>query len=359
MGSPEPTLLATQRPLTDEELDALVSPLGSIASSRLLSGGTFSAVHGVTLDNGRAVVVKTSVPLGTYADGRTALLGYEADMLRTEHDMLVRLGDVAGVPAPRVLAAQLDGTDRGAPDPGIGPDAPKALPPVQAIAMEWIPGTPWDTCVETMPAQARDAAWARVGEIMAALHTVTDTSFGYPALGFALGARDWPTAFTAIVESALADAESWGVDVEADRVRAALGVAGWALADVTVPRLVHNDLWFGNVLLDPASGEVYGVVDFERALFGDPLQDFCGSDSMNTGELDKALVAGYRRAGGVAGIGDALTESQRARLTLYRVWAMTVQAIEIVPRGFTGEWVVGHRQRIVTNRAALFAQLGV
>lgn len=348
MASPENALLVTQRPLSDAELRELVAPLGEVQESRLLSGGTFSAVHGVILTDGRRVVVKTSVPLGTYPDGRTALLGYEADMLRTEHDVLELLAGVEGVPAPRIVAARLS-------DDALEP----GLPPVKAIAMEWVPGTPWDTCVETMSPSARDAAWARVGRIMAALHTVTAPRFGYPAHGFALGGDDWPSAFTAIIESALADARLWGVDVEEDRVRAALDMAGWALADVTVPRLVHNDLWFGNVLLDPASGHVHGVVDFERALFGDPLQDFCGSDSMNTSALDAAVVTGYRAAGGVAGLAGELSDSQRARLTLYRLWAMTVQAIEIVPRGFSGDWVAGHRDRIVRNRGALFAQLGV
>ena len=78
-----------------------------------------------------------------------------------------------------------------------------------------------------------------------------------------------------------------------------------------------------------------------------------------TGALDAAVVTGYRAAGGVAGLAGELSDSQRARLTLYRLWAMTVQAIEIVPRGFSGDWVTGHRDRIARNRGALFAQLGV
>ena len=61
---------------------------------------------------------------------------------------------------------------------------------------------------------------------------------------------------------------------------------------------MHNDLWQGNVLLDPETGDVHGVLDFERALFGDPLQDFCGAQSMSTGRVEDALLRGYGSAGG-------------------------------------------------------------
>jgi hypothetical protein len=37
---------------------------------------------------------------------------------------------------------------------------------------------------------------------------------------------------------------------------------------------VQWDLWDGNVLVDPASGALTGYLDFERALWGDPLLEF-------------------------------------------------------------------------------------
>lgn len=342
MAHDDVTLLPTQRPLAPADLDTFLEPLGEVESARLLTGGTFSAVQAVTLRGGQRLVVKTSVPLDSLPNGRTPLLGYEHDMLRSEHDFLVALQNVDGVPSPRVLTADFSGE--------LG---------VQAIAMEWIPGTPWDRAVDTMSESANARAWRSVGAIMAAMHTVTAERFGYPAGAFALGGATWHECFSSVLRSAIADAEAWGVEVEPGRLEAALERGAWALEDVRTPRLVHNDLWYGNVLLDPASGLVYGVVDFERALFGDPLQDFCGSDSMNTGPLEHSLVAGFREAGGTVLHGRVPSESEATRLALYRLWAMTVQAVETVPRGFHGEWLTAHRERIVRNRAALFAQFGV
>lgn len=349
MSSPTPSLLPTQRPLNEAELRELLAPLGAVASHQLLSGGTFSAVQAARLADGTDLVVKTSVPERALPDGRTPLLTYEHDMLRAERDMLERLADIEGVPAPRVLHS----------------DFSRTIADVDAVVMTRIPGTPWDTVTTEMSPAANDRAWARVGEVVAAMQRVTGRRFGYPARDFALGAQTWPEFIDALFAAAVADAAEWGVDIEPERLLAAVEAVRPHLDEVTEPHLVHNDLWPGNVLLDPATGEVFGVVDFERALFGDRLQDFCGSESMNTGRNESAYIAGYVAAGGsdrwddASGTASGLDPAAHARLTLYRLWAMSVQFTEIVPRGFSGDWVAGHRATILANRAELFRQLGV
>lgn len=349
MGDAASDLLPTQRPLTDSELREVLAPLGEVTASRLLSGGTFSAVQAVTLAGSGEVVVKTSVPDSPDPTGRSRLLTYEADMLRSERDTLERVRDVRGVPAPRVLHS----------------DFSRAHADVDVVVMELVAGTPWDRCIAQMTPAANEAAYESVGAIVAAMHSVTGHRFGYPAHDFSLGAATWPAYIRLLFDTVVADAEAWDVDIEPDRVLAAVDAAAGALEDVTTPTLIHNDLWEGNVLLDPATGTVHGVVDFERALFGDPLWDFVGAESMRTTATTPALLSGYEAAGGrlprdaSAGTATGFTASADRRTTLYRLWAMSVQFIEIVPRGFHGDWVAGHRATILANRAELFARLGV
>jgi len=61
-----------------------------------------------------------------------------------------------------------------------------------------------------------------------------------------------------------------------------------ALRDVTEPRLLHWDLWDGNVLRK--EGRVSGIVDFERAIWGDPLMEFYFGRFHNSKASDKATA---------------------------------------------------------------------
>jgi aminoglycoside phosphotransferase (APT) family kinase protein len=66
--------------------------------------------------------------------------------------------------------------------------------------------------------------------------------------------------------------------------------------------LIHGDLWYENVLVDPAADEVVGVVDFESAAVDDPAQDF--ATLMHLGPWFVARVAqAYASAGGDPGAG--------------------------------------------------------
>jgi Phosphotransferase enzyme family len=55
-------------------------------------------------------------------------------------------------------------------------------------------------------------------------------------------------------------------------IREAVRTTSAALDDVRTPVLVHFDLWDGNILLDRISGsvEIGGLIDAERAFWGDP-----------------------------------------------------------------------------------------
>src|SRR5688500_2245261 len=121
-----------------------------------------------------------------------------------------------------------------------------------------------------------DGVRAGLGAAIARVHAVTGSFFGYE--GQRAHASTWRGAFTAMVESLLADGEAWHVElpVPADRIRAAVDRHGPTLDTVDRPALLHFDLWDGNVLatVDNGVATLSGLVDGERNLYGDPLLDF-------------------------------------------------------------------------------------
>ena len=72
----------------------------------------------------------------------------------------------------------------------------------------------------------------------------------------------------------LEDGRRRGVELPAsyEEISAEVDIRLPALASVKEPRLVHWDLWNGNVFVQ--EGHVSGIIDCERALWGDPLQEY-------------------------------------------------------------------------------------
>ena len=105
-------------------------------------------------------------------------------------------------------------------------------------------------------------------------------------------------------------------------------VSPWyrVLDTVTVPQLVHWDLWDGNIFVDPNTGRINGIVDFERALWGDPLMEcqfeFRGPQS--------AYAEGYGRP-------MFLTEEDTIRRILYNVYLYAIMVIECTFRQYDND----------------------
>jgi aminoglycoside phosphotransferase (APT) family kinase protein len=113
---------------------------------------------------------------------------------------------------------------------------------------------------------------------------------------------------------------------------------------------VHTDLWAGNVFVEESTGEVVGVIDPERAFWGDPLADLVGIDPMGREPGTPALLEGY-------GPLDVDSPSARTRLDLYRMRLCLVMMIEITPRRFEGDWVEPHRTAVTENLHRALAAL--
>jgi aminoglycoside phosphotransferase (APT) family kinase protein len=174
------------------------------------------------------------------------------------------------------------------------------------------------------------------------LHAVTGSGFGYPTQPLA---TSWRAAFGGMLDTILAEAEQYRValPLPADVIRQRAASHEKVLDEVTTPALVHFDLWDGNVLIDTrtATPRTGGLIDTERAFWGDPLADFVSLALMGDIRRDEAFLSGYREAGGPA----ALDASSPVRLALYRTYLYLIMLVEAVPRGYDAsrhEWLAQH-----------------
>ena len=321
---------------TQAALRRLLDSLGEVTGVEVLTGGMFATTYRVCLADGTRVIVKTA-PVDT-----DRLLTYELDLVRTEA-LVYGLG--AGRPEllmPRVLHT----------------DFSRSILPTDVVVATHLDGVPLLGLSTATGESAADQPELLhdLGAVMAHLHTVTGSDFGYPNRATGLVAPTWPEAFGLMVEALLTDAERWATTVPAADIRAALQRHRAALAEVTVPVLVHTDLWAGNLFVDPVTGRLTGVIDPERAVWGDPLFEFAGADQLGGGPVPTALLDGYASGGARPALGSPAGDT---RLLLYRMYLALVQLVEIVPRHYAGDWVAAHRAAVDGSlRAALTALAG-
>ena len=106
------------------------------------------------------------------------------------------------------------------------------------------------------------------------------------------------------------------------------------LEDVQEASLVNYDLWPGNVILKQDGNHfmIEGIIDFERAFWGDPMADFAGSIML----LDyiyeeKELWEVYCKEKKTV---QAISKEAHIRFTLYRLYIYTIMAAEVFRYGY-------------------------
>jgi fructosamine-3-kinase len=277
-----------------------------VASCDRLAGGTFNEVHLVRLADGTGLVVK--IPPG--AD--IPLLRYEQAMLGTEALYYTLAAQTAGISVPAVRAVDSAGDGY--------------------LVMSECPGSPWSELRPQPSGGERDELRAELGRRVARSHVITGPGFGYPSLALGPLRGTWREAFLDMVNAVLADAARYAVSLPrpAAEIPQLFSAQAAVLDEVTIPVLVHYDLWDGNILVEsgPAGHRTGALIDAERAFWGDPLADFVSLALFRNIEHDAAFLDGYRSAGGTVSFDFAT----RRRLSLYTAYLYLIMWVEAVPR---------------------------
>ena len=292
--------------ITAEKAQTLVAaafgPHTPILTFSELTDGFFNSAYAITLADGRQTVLKIAPPPAV------RVLRYEHNLMAAEVAALRLVKEQTTVPVPTVYAY----------------DATCTLLLSPYFFMSFVPGTPYHLLRSSLPAASQEQIDRTVGQYLRQMNDLTGTAFAYGAPG-SWRESSWRVAFLKMLDNVLADGEE--ADVVLPRpyavLRQQLHQLAPALDDVTTPQFVHWDLWDGNIFVDPETHGVTGLIDFERALWGDPLLEA----QFRTWQEGSAVAQGYGRP--------MLTSSaEQQRRLLYNIYLYLIMVIECTYRQY-------------------------
>ena len=188
---------------------------------------------------------------------------YERRMIAQEAGLHALLRDQTTVPVPRV----------------VGYDDSRRLIDRDYIILEMLPGRPWSECVGAHEGRIL----FQLGQMLAQVHQQKADQYGYLGPHRPLPpAGSWVVAFEQMWQRMIEDVAEAGFYNAAERDRLRFQFRRYRdLFDRPVAaHLLHMDVWQQNVLI-AGSGRVTGLLDWDRALWGDPeiefaVLDYCG-----------------------------------------------------------------------------------
>lgn len=240
---------------------------GEIVSCKALTGGTFNSVYKIETKDKKAYIIKIA------PDNNTDVLTYEKNIIASELRFFELLEKSEVVRFPKIYGYNID--------EGY---------PYKYIVMEFIEGEMLNKA--KLGKEERTKAMYKLGQAIAEIHSI-DISDGYGYMQ-----QDLSTSFKSAYKSMTDNVINDGLKVTKSlpylkRIRDAIEkhIDEFDALDKAV--LTHFDLWPGNLIVK--NGELYGIIDCERCMLGDPVGDFISLDYMAPIEkaVPKELIEGY------------------------------------------------------------------
>jgi aminoglycoside phosphotransferase (APT) family kinase protein len=250
---------AQPEPATLRRLLRAVDPDLTLVQAQALTGGV------------SAHVTRIDVTRQDGSPDRLVLRQYGAANLRSDprsasHEyQLLAILHAAGLPVPRPRYA----------------DESCAIFPVPCLVIDFV-----DAAAVTEPADVTGEGTAFTGELAAALASIHKAEVSRSDLPHLRDASDLATTKIGTRPASLDEA------LDEAAVRAALARA-WPPPQLNEPVLLHGDYWPGNTLW--RDGRLVCVLDWEDAVFGDPLADVANARMELTMAFSTAAASGFTR----------------------------------------------------------------
>jgi fructosamine-3-kinase len=267
-----------------------------LVSIEELTDGYFNTAYLVTLKDGFKSILKVA-PLKS-----VRLMRYEKDLMRAEVETL-----------------NLIKTNTKAPVPKVYDYVPKSnIIENELFFMEYIDGVPFNKIKEKLSSEDNAYINKQVGMHTKQINSIKGDCYGY------ISQKDkqfktWAEAFTLFIDELLEDGQEANIELPMSYsdIKQVVKNKTHILNQITQPTLLHKDLWLGNIFVNPDNLEVTGIIDCERAVWGDPMMEFvCGFLEDN-----EAFNMGYER-------NKAVSLDDKYRKSLYSIYLYLIMTIE-------------------------------
>ncbi len=279
-----------------------------------LKEGWFNAAYNVRLSDGREVIVKIA-PLKD-AD----VLAYEKNIMVTEVAALHLVRENPAIPVPKIYYF----------------DTARDVCDSEYFFMEKLSGDNYEHVKGSFSPLMQAQIDQQIGAIVREINGFTGTYFGYDGNSDLRG-NTWKEAFIKIMDSVLEDGSRKHADFgyAIDEIREAILKHAPSLEAVTTPQLVHWDAWDLNFFVK--DGKITGILDFERALWADPLME-AQFRALAFGGVS-ASMRGYGKT--------TFTHEEEERCHLYTLHLALVMKTECYYRNYDSDFASNLSKRLM------------
>jgi aminoglycoside phosphotransferase (APT) family kinase protein len=272
--------------LSRVEIERVVAKLyggsAAIRECRLMKGGLFNTTYHIrTAADDQGVVLRVA-PVNPQL-----LFDFEKRMMSAE-PMFFKLLQARDIPTSEVVLY----------------DDSSTVIEREYIVFRYIRSIPMND--PGVPEAARPGLYQEIGEMVAAMHQISSEAFGWQRPDDGLARYATWSAFLRRFAGEIAErAADQGVFEEGELKRfLAVFQEGAVFDQITQPRMVHADLWEGNILVRENEGHwsVAAIIDLDRAVFGDKEMEFAYPEMINSdflrgygAGLDRSPEAVFRR----------------------------------------------------------------
>ena len=217
-----------------------------------LESGLFNNTYIVETADSDKVVLRVS------PDPAVAVYTHESDLMRREYNIQPYLASVNHIILKIIFAdftRQLIGRDY--------------------VLQSYLEGQVWDSIKDTLTKEENESIWSQVGDISHRISQVEHDKFGFPDPKVQFD--KWSGFMTDFLGGMIVDLKGYGLSFpEIEKLDELINGYHDLLDEVKTPHLIHGDLWPKNILVTKAKDrwEVTGVLDSERAYWGDPISEW-------------------------------------------------------------------------------------